>query len=268
MSKTSRCWLSRCRKSSSTWLLQKGFATKVAAEGKDQSFPLVMGCSISLRAHQNRAGMALMPPCIFLLDSFPFSSFCFVMLLPPFQVCPHVSRLNTPHCQVSAKELSSHACSIQNFIKAAKQQNALEMIHLRDDLDHLGPHLNSFNALLKNMSAIADRMPLEQLADKGADRSTKRSGQHGGVAVPNELICSRDSMFQEAMLGMTDMIDLACQPEAKGKAFVDPEREHLFAGDVCPGDRIEALRVTLTKEKHLVACHVDDNMMFSRVFKR
>ena len=40
------------------------------------------------------------------------------------------------------------------------------MIHMRNNSDHLGPHLNVFNALSQEMSKIAAGMPLEQLAEK------------------------------------------------------------------------------------------------------
>ena len=151
------------------------------------------------------------------------------------------------------------------------------MIHLRNDSDHLGPHMNVFNTLCQEMSEIAAGMPLVQLAEKVlltkskdsargnlfidtgicSDRSTKRSGKHGGVAEPNILIGTSDPQFLEAMLGLTRMLDHACPPELKGKVFVDAEREKLFAGQIHPLNRLEAFRAALTNENHLVDCHGD-----------
>jgi hypothetical protein len=188
------------------------------------------------------------------------------------------ARLDIPHYQVSAEELPSFIGSINKFITNSNRQKTLEIIHLHNASDHFGSHLNLFNTLSNEMTAISEDMHLQELAERVlltsrednsrgnlyidtgfcSDRSTKRGVQHGGVAVPNELKFSRERIFQEAMLGMTKLADLACQPEVKGKVFVDEERERLFAGDFLFGNRIEALRVALTNESHLLACHADD----------
>ena len=153
------------------------------------------------------------------------------------------------------------------------------MIHMRNESDHLGPHLNVFNTLCQEMTEIAAGMPLVELAEKVlltkskdsargnlyidtgicSDRNSRRSGKHGGVAAPNVLDTTWDPQFLDALLGLTRMLDHACPPELKGKVFVDSEREKLFAARLCPLNRLEAFRAALTNENHLVDCHGDSH---------
>jgi hypothetical protein len=183
-------------------------------------------------------------------------------------------RLDIPHYQVAALDLPKYLKTIADD----KNSSDTEVIHLRSHADHHGPHLNVFNTLSLEMEAIAQRMPLQELAkavllssktdsargnlfiDTGfcSDRNSRRSAKFGGVAVPNELCRSREQMFLDAKLGMTEMVDLCCPPEMKGKVFFDPERNKEFSGDLIGGNRVEALRVALTNEEHLVDCHADD----------
>ena len=163
----------------------------------------------------------------------------------------------------------------------------LEVSHIKSDSDFEGPHLNVFNKLSRKMKPIVDNLPLLELADAvlaskqkdtargnrcvdvgfASDKNTKRSDEWGGVAVPNPLKDNGRPMFVEALQGMTQMLDLACQPEVKGKVFVDPKREKLFAGTLAPGNRIEALRVALSNEDNMVLPHVDSHNDVSENFQ-
>ena len=146
--------------------------------------------------------------------------------------------------------------------------------------------MNVFNTLTRAMDNIAKKMPLKELAEKvlkapqdksrgnkridvgfASDLNSKRNDEWGGVAVPNPLADNGPSIFKKALKGMTDMIDEACQPELKGKVFVDALRERLFAGTLAKGNRIEALRVALTNEDNLVLIHVDNNNDVSENFQ-
>jgi hypothetical protein len=94
-----------------------------------------------------------------------------------------------------------------------------------------------------------------------AAHNQKRRSRHGGVATSNKLKktptqpdsgvatsnklkktpTQPDSIFHQALLGMTDLLDHVCQDDMKGKVFRDPVREALFAGTLVKGNRIEAL---------------------------
>jgi hypothetical protein len=144
--------------------------------------------------------------------------------------------------------------------------------------NHLGPDLNVFNQLTHAMVAIVESLPLEKLArlvlaakrkdpsrgnqfiDVGfaSDRNSTRGAEFGGVSVPRCLDGSELPIYKKAMKAMTKLSDITCQEEMIGKAFVDKERNALFAGKNNPGNRIEALRVALSNATHLVACHADD----------
>ena len=144
--------------------------------------------------------------------------------------------------------------------------------------NHLGPDLNVFNQLTHAMVAIVESLPLEKLArlvlaakrkdpsrgnqfiDVGfaSDRNSTRGAEFGGVSVPRCLDGSELPIYKKAMKAMTKLSDVTCQEEMIGKAFVDKERNALFAGKNNPGNRIEALRVALSNATHLVACHADD----------
>jgi hypothetical protein len=121
-----------------------------------------------------------------------------------------------------------------------QRTNSLHVLHLQPDrLDHLGPDLNVFNQLTPEMAAMAQRMPLLELAtavhgssaDKSrgdlfvdvgcsSDINTRRTKDHGGVATPQRLRRTEEDIFQMAMLGMMEMTDLACQPDLAGKVIL------------------------------------------------
>ena len=79
----------------------------------------------------------------------------------------------------------------------------------------------------------------------------------GGGAKPAGLARSDESVFKEAMVGMTQMCDLSCQSEYKGKVFVCERRQALFSGKQAEGNRIEALRVAMTNADNLVEPHME-----------
>ncbi len=159
-----------------------------------------------------------------------------------------------------------------------QRTNSVHVLHLQPDrLDYLGPDLNVFNQLTPEMTATAQQMPLLELAtavhgssaDKSrgnlfidvgysSDINARRTKAHGGVATPQRLCRTEEDIFQVAMLAMTEMTDLACQPDLAGKVFFGKERNRLFSGSSTKGNRIETMRVALTNAKHLVACHTDD----------
>ena len=178
---------------------------------------------------------------------------------------------------MSAADLPCHLASITSFAKSEECTHILQVKHLESERDYASPHLNVFNVLTPQMSDIVEGMPLLELAkavhgsakDKGrgniyidvgysSDINSKRSQEHGGVATPQGLRQTTDQNFQVAMLGMTDMADLACQPEVRGKVFRDEERNRLFSGSRLPRNLIETLRVALTNAKYIVGCHADD----------
>ena len=140
------------------------------------------------------------------------------------------SQLGTPHYQVSAANLASYLATISECIHMEQRTNSIHVLHLQPDrLDYLGPDLNVFNQLTPEMTAIAQRMPLLELAtavhgssaDKSrgnlfidvgysSDINTRRTKDHGGVATPQSLRRTEEDIFQLAMLAMTEMTDLAC----------------------------------------------------------
>ena len=152
------------------------------------------------------------------------------------------------------------------------------MVPLYRERDYLRSDFNLFNRLTDEMSTLANSIPVLDLAmavhgstqlDKtrgniyidvgfASDRNSRRTQAHGGVSTPQLLDRSTEPIFQQAMLAMTKMAELACQPKLKDKAFVDNERTSFFAGSTIQGNRIETLRVALTNGLHLVDCHVDD----------
>jgi hypothetical protein len=188
------------------------------------------------------------------------------------------ARLDIPHYQVAAEDLPDHLASVASFNDTVDISQFVEVIHLRNTTDHLGSHVNVFNTLSDEMELIAERMPLEELAEAvldseqedgsrgnkyidvgyASDRNSKRGLDHGGVAKPAPLARSGESMFNEAMVGMTQMCDLSCQSEYKGKLFVCERRQALFSGRQAVGNRIEALRVAMTNADNLVEPHGDD----------
>ena len=163
------------------------------------------------------------------------------------------------------------------------------MVHCRNSSDHAGPFLNVLNVLTKEMKEIVDSMALLDLANAvflstktdasrgnrcidvgfASDLSTKRddSEEWGGVAVPNPLEHNKDSIFVQALVGMSAMIRHCCPPEMVGKVFADLKRQGLFAGKLGPGNLIEALRVALTNESHLVLPHVDKHNCVSEFYQ-
>ena len=188
---------------------------------------------------------------------------------------------------MSAADLPGHLASISSFACSEERTHILQVKHLENDREYESPDLNVFNSLTAEMSDIVEGMPLLELAkavhgsakDKGrgniyldvgysSDINSKRTQQHGGVATsqglkqtpqtPPDLKQTMDAIFQTAMLGMTDMADLACQPELRGKVFRDDERNRLFSGSLLPRNRIETLGVALTNTKYIVGCHADD----------
>jgi hypothetical protein len=185
--------------------------------------------------------------------------------------------LNLPHYQVSAEELPAFLKNIEDYKRVDARQRSLEVCHLRKGSDHLIPAMNVFNRLTEEMRAVVVDLPLDDLArvvlktktvdmtrgnivvDVGyaTDHNSYRDKEDGGVAKPRLLNRSTDPLFQKAMLAMTQMSDLACPPELKGKVFRDEKRNLLFSGKHLEGNRIEALRVALTSASHLVGCHVD-----------
>jgi hypothetical protein len=100
-----------------------------------------------------------------------------------------------------------------------------------------------------------------------SDKNTKQSDEWGGVAVPTPLKDNGVPMFNAALLGMTQMLDLACQPAVRGKVFVDAKRQKLFAGTLAPGNRIDALRVALSNNANMVVPHVDSHNDISENFQ-
>ena len=161
-------------------------------------------------------------------------------------------------------------------------------MHCRNSSDHEG-FVNVVNVVTKEMKKIADSMALLELAnvvltstalDKSrgnrcidvgfaSDLSTKRddSDEWGGLAVPNPLKYSKSPIFIQALVGMSNMISHACPQEMVGKVFADLKRQRLFAGKLGPGNLIEALRVALTNENHLVLPHVDKHNCESEFFQ-
>jgi hypothetical protein len=202
-------------------------------------------------------------------------------LAPTLQVY-FASRLDIPHYHVSAEQLPSYLASIE-----ALKRPDLEVSHIKSHSDLEGPHLNVFNKLTRQMRVIVDNLPLVELADAvlaskqkdnargnrcidvgfASDVNTRRSDEWGGVAVPNPLKDNGTAIFDAALLGMTQMLDHACQPELVGKVFVDPKRQHLFAGTLVGGNRIEALRVALSNEENMVLPHVDSHNDVSKNFQ-
>ena len=174
--------------------------------------------------------------------------------------------------------LPKYLSSITSFVKKNKRKDSLHVVHMIKDCNYELAELNLFNELSPEMIALAQSMPLRQLAqavhdsfkeDKSrgnkfidvgfsSDINTKRDKEFGGVSRPQRLDRSSEPMFEAAMVAMTNMCDLVCQPNVKGKVFRDEVRNRLFAGKHTRGNRIEALRVALTNGKHIVACHVDD----------
>ena len=188
---------------------------------------------------------------------------------------------------MSAADLPGHLASISSFAGEEGSTHSLQVKHLESSRDYGSPDLNVFNSLTSEMSVIVEGLPLLELAkavggsaaDKGrgniyldvgysSDINSKRTHQHGGVATPQGLKQTpqkppglkqtMDTMFQTAMLGMTEMADLACQPELRGKVFRDEERNRFFSGSRLPCNRIETLRVALTNTKYIIGCHADD----------
>jgi hypothetical protein len=203
-------------------------------------------------------------------------------------LCAHVhqvyfaSRLDIPHYHVAAKKLPSYLLAIE-----ALKRPDLEVTHVKSHSDLEGPHLNVYNHLTGQMRAIIADLPLLELADAvlvakqkdmargnrcidvgfASDKNTKRSDEWGGVAVPNPLKDNGIPMFDAALLGMTQMLDLACQPAVRGKVFVDAKRQKSFAGTLAPGNRIEALRVALSNDENMVVPHVDSHNDISENFQ-
>lgn len=190
------------------------------------------------------------------------------------------SRLDIPHYHVAAKDLSSYL----DAIAALKRKDLV--VQIRKNQDYEGPFLNVFNTLTRAMEKIAKKMPLKDLAETvlkaptdksrgnkridvgfASDLNSKRNDEWGGVAVPNPLADNGPTIFKQALQGMTQMTDEACQPELKGKVFVDALRQRLFAGTLADGNRIEALRVALTNADNLVTIHVDNNNDVSENFQ-
>jgi hypothetical protein len=180
--------------------------------------------------------------------------------------------------------------NIRSFKSTNRRNKSLEVVHLANGENHLDPYLNVFNSLTVAMRKITSSLPLQELAklvlaDNKADTSRgnkfidigfsaehnqKRRRRHGGVAIPNKLEktpTQPDTIFHKALLGMTDLLDLVCQDDAKGKVFRDPLREALFAGTLVKGNRIEALRVALTNSDNVVSCHCDDKNDVSQNFE-
>jgi hypothetical protein len=190
---------------------------------------------------------------------------------------------------VSAFELTAFLQSINTFSSSKNRKLSLQVVHLHNGQDHLGPYMNVFNSLTQSMRTITEALPLKRLAelvlldnkadtsrgnkyiDTGfsADHNQKRVSRHGGVATPNALkrTITEHSAFHIAMLGMTSLLDHVCQPDVKGKVFVDADREAHFAGTIVAGNRIEALRVALTNSNNILSCHVDDKNDTSENFK-
>ena len=76
--------------------------------------------------------------------------------------------------------------------------------------------------------------------------------------MPNLLKRSEEPIFKEALLSMTNLCHQVCQPEVKGKVFVDAHREAVCASTLVQGNRIEALRLALTNSSsHIVDIHLD-----------
>jgi hypothetical protein len=90
------------------------------------------------------------------------------------------------------------------------------------------------------MTEITNKLPVKELAEavlkskqkedvaRGNKRTdagfasnlnSKRSDEWGGVAVPNPLANNGKSIFKEALLGMTELIDHACSPQCVVKFF-------------------------------------------------
>ena len=189
------------------------------------------------------------------------------------------ARLDLPHYHVAADKLQDYLSEIASFRSKNKaRKDSFEVLMMDKHSNHESADLNVFNQLTEAMQLIAKRIPLKKLANEvhlaykedksrgnkyidvgfSSDINTKRGKKHGGVSMPQELVRSTETIFESAMLAMTEMCDLVCQPELKGKVFRDEERNELFAGSRITGNRIEALRVALTNGKHLVAIHVDD----------
>jgi hypothetical protein len=192
------------------------------------------------------------------------------------------SRLDIPHYHVAAQQLPSYLRSISSL-----KRIDLVVSHIKTHSDLEGPHLNVYNKLTREMKKIVETLPLLELADAvlaseqkdkargnrcidvgfAGDKNTKRSDEWGGVAVPNPLKDNGRPIFVKALVAMTEMLDLACQPSLRGKVFVDPLREKLFAGKLAPGNRIEALRVALSNEDNMVLPHVDSHNDVSENFQ-
>jgi hypothetical protein len=162
------------------------------------------------------------------------------------------------------------------------------MVHLRNNSDHLDEHLNVFNIITDKVSLTMSSISLRELAEQvllsndldesrgnkfidtgfSSDQNSKRNSNQGGVAMPNRLKRTGEPIFNEAMLALSDLCHLACQPKARGKVFVDPSREALCAGSIVSGNRIEALRVSLTNSSsNIVDCHDDNHNDTSEYFQ-
>jgi hypothetical protein len=248
----------------------------------------------------NRYGIFLLFSFFFCPSVLPFITFFDSLLF--FQIY-FASRLDLPHYQVSSTELPSFLSEIDRF-STRKKRKDLEVVHLKNGVDHYGEYLNVFNTLSPSMQAISDRMPLRALAEKvllsnvkdtsrgnkfidtgfASECNQRRTRRHAGVATPNPLkrtvihqssssksstssSPSPPNIFHQAMLGMTELLDLVCPPKMIGKVFSDPSRERLFAGRIVKGNKIEALRVALTNEHNVVSCHCDDKNDVSENFQ-
>jgi hypothetical protein len=197
-------------------------------------------------------------------------------------------RLDIPHYQMSATALPSFLESIATFVTKTKRASSLSVVHLRNEDDHFDDHLNVFNTLSESMNRIVRQLPLAALAEEvlnseqldeargnkfvdtgfSSDQNSKRSSLHGGVATPNKLKRTGEKIFQDGMLGLTELCDLACQPKSKGKVFVDSKREKLCAGSLVAGNRVEAFRAALTNSSaRIVDCHADNHNDTSPYFQ-
>ena len=154
----------------------------------------------------------------------------------------------------------------------------MDVIPIENNADYLNEHLNVFNLPNSRIGPLPAHPFLLALGEEvlkahessnnrgnkfidvgfASDINSKRRDDQGGVSMSNLLKRSEEPIFKEALLSMTNLCHQVCQPEVKGKVFVDAHREAVCASTLVPGNRIEALRLALTNSSsHIVDIHLD-----------
>jgi hypothetical protein len=70
------------------------------------------------------------------------------------------------------------------------------VVHLRKDTDHVGQYLNVYNNMTEKMKAVADRMPLQKLANAvlaSEEKDTNRGNKCIDVGFASDLNSKRNN---------------------------------------------------------------------------